>query len=309
MVSRRYVSEDLAAVLWKKSEEACRSLNDEIPQMYNAAEVNIYIQEINETLVPLSIEFKSRIDEVSGKRIWALVNTVEGEIAKVATEYTPAEIGLYKAVIDHIVLAPRDSFCVGEIACLREASSLKPSMPKSQAEATLKNFVANGWLYKSPRGRYTLSTRALIELELYLRRTYEDEIFDCAHCKELCTLGIACDSHLDECDTYLHRHCYDLLRRTTPRLKCPNCEADWTRRGAVRDIGEESLPADYDDLKARKRRSTMRSEAVEEEEGEDQLESSQLEREASPPPTKPQRKGRHLRKTQKTQQGSDEDGD
>ena len=47
------------------------------------------------------------------------------------------------------MLAPNESFCVSSLAALREVSSLKSSMSKSQAEATLGSFVARGWLVKS----------------------------------------------------------------------------------------------------------------------------------------------------------------
>ena len=53
------------------------------------------------------------------------------------------------------MLAPNESFCVSSLAALREVSTLKSSMSKTQAETTLNSFVAKGWLIKS---RYVLST-------------------------------------------------------------------------------------------------------------------------------------------------------
>jgi len=48
-------------------------LNEEIVAQYSAEEVHVYMGEINETLKPLSLEFKARNDEVTGKKIWAMV--------------------------------------------------------------------------------------------------------------------------------------------------------------------------------------------------------------------------------------------
>lgn len=96
------------------------ALNDEIELQFEAAEVGTYIQEINDTLTPLSIEFKSRMDEISGKRIWALVsypcfdiifddietlqvNTVDGEIAQIATDYTAVELAYFKQLVRRIL--------------------------------------------------------------------------------------------------------------------------------------------------------------------------------------------------------------
>ncbi|CAG8706028.1 15320_t:CDS:2, partial [Acaulospora colombiana] len=206
MISRRCVTEELATILWKKCEEACRSLNENIPSQFEAAEIGTYIQEINDTITPLSLEFKSRIDEVTGKRMWALIELV--------------------------VLAPADAYSVSSLAAIREVSNMKASMTKSQAEAALSNFVANGWLYRSDRGRYALSTRSLIELEIYLRRTYENDVPECSYCTELVTLGVACNNDDQSCRAVLHRHCYDLLRRSPNNFKCPLCKADWAQGGA-----------------------------------------------------------------------------
>ncbi|KIM29007.1 hypothetical protein M408DRAFT_23223 [Serendipita vermifera MAFF 305830] len=272
IISRRFVSEDLAAVLWKKCEDACISLNADIEAQFSREEIGTYINEINDTITPLSIEFKSRIDEVSGKRVWALVNTVDGEIAQLATEYTATEITYFKQLIDLIILAPADAFSVSSLAAIREVTNMKANMTKAQADAALQNFVANGWLYKSERGRYALSTRSLIELELYLRRTFEADVPECTHCTELCTLGYACnndeidvladeDEDSGACKIYIHRHCYISLRRAATAanpLKCPACGSDWTtapeeqgranakgknkEKTGVKEIGEWSVP-------------------------------------------------------------------
>ncbi|KAG8809357.1 hypothetical protein FRC17_003482 [Serendipita sp. 399] len=308
IISRRYVSEDLAVVLWKKAEEAC--LNEEIESQANPAEIGEYIQEVNETLVPLSIEFKSRIDEVSGKRIWAMVNIMDGDIAQIATEYSAAEINYYKAIVDLIVLAPADAFSVSSMLAIREVQNVKGGLTKAQGELTLRSFVVNGWLYKTKRGRYALSSRALIELELYLRNLFGDSIPECSQCMELCTLGVACNNVLEEsaCPVYLHRHCHDILRRGNPRLKCPRCEADWTKKGALRDIGEDSVPDNFDDMRRRKTRKSVQFDVddVEAEEAETEEEEEESDRPPSPKPAK-KGKGKLVRKSQLTQQSDEDD--
>ena len=56
------------------STEHTTGLNEDIEPQFSRDELGTYINEINDTIIPLSIEFKSRIEEVSGKRIWALVS-------------------------------------------------------------------------------------------------------------------------------------------------------------------------------------------------------------------------------------------
>lgn len=99
------------------------------------------------------------------------------------------------------------------MVALREAGNLPTkSFTKAQAEALLTSFVANGWLMLSPyvkhiklscdrvsssdtpvctrafrEGRYTLSSRAVMELQPYLKSTYEDEVLECTSCLEIVT--------------------------------------------------------------------------------------------------------------------------
>jgi len=182
---------------------------------------------------------------------------------------------------------------------------------------------------KIRQSRYALSTRSLIELELYLRRTFEGDVPECTHCTELCLLGYACtndenDGEEDDseaggaCKVYIHKHCYSALRRAataTNPLKCPTCSTDWSNAGeddargkakgkakdaGVRKIGEWGVPEGYEDrFFRRKRRSAAASEEEEqedEEQGMDTVVDAVVEEEellesppGTPPPTKPKR--------------------
>ncbi|KAG6880552.1 hypothetical protein C0993_005816, partial [Termitomyces sp. T159_Od127] len=100
------------------------------------------------------------------------------------------------------MLAPRRAYSVSSTVALREVSAIRPkmNMTKSQAEAVLGSFVAKGWLAKSKydtllfpsktqadttrRGRYSLSTRSLLELSPYLKTTYPEELVECTICLE-----------------------------------------------------------------------------------------------------------------------------
>ena len=87
-----------------------------------------------------------------------------------ATEYTPAEIAFFKAVVrvrtrafvgarpahagvfcqvDQIMLAPHESYCVSSLVALREVSFIQPTITKTHAEKVLTSLVARGWLVKS----------------------------------------------------------------------------------------------------------------------------------------------------------------
>ena len=101
------------------------------------------------------------------------------------------------------MLAPHEGYSVSSLVALREVNSLKTNMTKAQAEIVLGSFVAKGWLLKSRqvylslwsasrtdepsqrRGRYSLSTRTLLELLPYLKSTYPEECLECVICYEV----------------------------------------------------------------------------------------------------------------------------
>jgi non-structural maintenance of chromosomes element 1 len=103
------------------------------------------------------------------------------------------------------MLAPNEVYSVSSFAALREVNALKTNMTKTQAEVVLGSFVAKGWLLKSRsaflhifelsspvyvwffrRGRYSLSTRTILELYKYLKETFGDEyILECTICMEV----------------------------------------------------------------------------------------------------------------------------
>lgn len=77
------------------------------------------------------------------------------------------------------------------------------SMTKSQGEIVLASFVARGWLLRSKYGthylfkiiyelflfvrdgRYSLAPRTILELNMYFREEYPDEVIDCTICMEV----------------------------------------------------------------------------------------------------------------------------
>ncbi|KAJ3513654.1 hypothetical protein NLJ89_g2832 [Agrocybe chaxingu] len=151
-----------------------------------------YVTHINATIDKLDLEFRSIHDELSGREMYALVNRKGDEIAQMATDYTPVEIAFFKAVVEQIMLAPHESYSVSSLAALRELTVAKLSMSKSQAEVVLASFVSKGWLLKSVRGRYSLSTRSLLELFPYLKSNYPEEILEHQACPT-CTTGWAAE--------------------------------------------------------------------------------------------------------------------
>lgn len=274
VLSRGLLSGKLAQSIWGKSIDVVNASNNtlNIPNTKDRGSWDAFVAKINRSLDKLDLEFRYMHDELSGKEMYAIVNRKGDEIAQMATDYTPAEITFFKAIVEQIILAPREAFSVSSLAALRELNAAKLSMTKSQAEIVLASFVSKGWLLKSKRGRYSLSTRALMELLSYLKSTYPEEILECTICQEILTRGVGC--HTANCQTRMHHHCLARYRRT--KQVCPSCNKAWPQDPKDKQllpVGEDAAK-DGQDKRQTRMRSTEQSED-EDAEGEEDFQPSQ----------------------------------
>jgi len=126
--------------------------------------------------------------------------------------------------------------------------------------------VAKGWLLKSQRGRYSLSTRTLLELYKYLKETFGEEyILECTICMEIITRGVAC--HTPNCKTRMHYHCFKRFRRQASA--CPSCKHDWPQDADSKPlvpVGEGAVKDGQDDGRRQVRRKDTSEGSDEEDE-------------------------------------------
>ncbi|KAL0946997.1 hypothetical protein HGRIS_013142 [Hohenbuehelia grisea] len=253
LLSRPFVSATLAQTIWARCVAAVKAADPtlQIQHSSNRLAWDDFVARINVDLNGLDLEFKNLHDENTGREMYCLVNLKGDDVAQLATDYTPNEIAFFKAILEQIMLAPHESYCISSLAALREVSNLKSSMTKTQGELLLSSFVAKGWLHKTKRGRYTLSTRTELELLQYLKSTYPEEVLDCNVCDKIITRGIACPNA--DCQNRMHFHCFATYRRQ--KGTCPDCTTDWPREatdGGLIPIGEGAA-RDGQDAKRRVR--------------------------------------------------------
>jgi len=280
VISRRVLSADLAKILWKQCVEAVKAADDTVQINTNGADGwGEFLASVNKSLDPLDLELSRIRNEVTGKDVYALVNRREDEIARIASDYSPLEIAYFRALVEQIMLAPNSSYSISSLAALREVNTLTSPMTKTQAESVLASFVAKGWLLKSKKGRYSLSPRALLELQPYLKSTYPDEILDCTICFEILTRGRACPRA--NCRVRMHSACYEAYRRSNS--KCPACGEDWGRVGNDRvvDVGEAAAPKD--EWPRRTRRSATAEESEDDNEQGDADADGDVDVDVDPP--------------------------
>ncbi|KAJ8473266.1 hypothetical protein ONZ45_g16353 [Pleurotus djamor] len=328
LISRRVISVNLAQTLWAKCIDAVRGdlgrnflTNSAHPASILAADDSIeihhskqrdaweqFVVKINDSLDCLDLEFRHLHDEYTGQEVYALVNRRGDEIAQMATQYSPAEIAYFRALVEQIMLAPNESYCVSSMAALHKVNSLKTSMSKTQAEAVLGTFVANGWLLKSKQGRYTLSTRSLIELLHYLQSTYPDEIIECTACLEMITRGVAC--HTNNCKARMHFHCFNTYRKG--KNACPVCQTKWPEEATddpLIPVGEGAARKSDDLRPTRRQRGEEESDEEEElfdEDSQPSQEQSQSQASRSQPSrSQKSTKGKGKVKTEKSAEVDD----
>ncbi|KAF9438612.1 hypothetical protein BGZ76_006511 [Entomortierella beljakovae] len=191
-----------------------------------------FVAQLNEGLNSVELEFRKAQDEITGVSVMALTNTNGQKIAQVATGYTPTELEYFKHLLDSIVMADDEMFCISSTAALHEAGHLKNKenkplvMSKREAEALLDRFVSDKWLIRSRGGAYSLSMRTLLELQTYLKETFNDQIQECTLCMEIITKGQRCS--VAACSSRLHQHCAAAYFGNMNNPKCAMCHTQWT---------------------------------------------------------------------------------
>ncbi|GMK59863.1 hypothetical protein CspeluHIS016_0900800 [Cutaneotrichosporon spelunceum] len=287
LLSRRAMTDDTLLEMYKRSVKAVSSTDPDFapPFRADADGVTAFLGEVTTLLEPLGMLVKRGADEETGRRWTALVNAEgAGDVARLATDLTPLEIGFVRTLIAAIVESyPANS--VGSRAAVGLVRDLPGPMTKSAAEALLKALVARGWLAVSERGRYSLAPRGMLELDAYLRGEYDDYVQACRRCNRLVMTGVACAT----CDAHYHGYCYGMVtQRHAPCLECKTPFAD----PPPTPLGEKAVGRAQDGFErvSKRRRSgregdeeeedsqaagSMERRAVEEEEDEDELEEDE----------------------------------
>ncbi|KAF9100079.1 hypothetical protein BGX27_000488 [Mortierella sp. AM989] len=226
---------------------------DVYSQRFDAENFSDFITQLNEGLNNVELEFRQAQDEMTGATVMALTNTNGQKIAQVATGYTPTELEYFKHLLDSIVMADDEMYCISSTAALHEAGRLKNkenkplSLTKREAETLLDRFVADKWFVRSRAGAYSLSMRTLLELQTYLKETYGDQIQECTLCMEIITKGQRCS--VAACSSRMHHHCASKYFENRNNPKCTTCHTAWSGKVLIGLSDGASAPS-----KVRKRR-------------------------------------------------------
>ncbi|KAI9004700.1 Nse1 non-SMC component of SMC5-6 complex-domain-containing protein [Gaertneriomyces semiglobifer] len=196
------------------------------------------ISTLNNSLDAISLRLSRRHDPRTGEARYALINTSGDDISQLATTMSPAEAGYVKRLVESIVMGvgfsePGDHE-ISSTDALSIAPSCSPPLSKRDAQTLLSKLCAQTWLVER-NGTYTLSLRTQMELELYLKENYPDEITEC----KLCMESTFTDYEECQCGSRLHIYCVNKFKAREERagqLKCQECHEVWN--GTKRSIGK-----------------------------------------------------------------------
>lgn len=273
-----------------------------LPSDVNQDDLNSFISAANSKLSPLDLEIRSTIHQQSRERWYALVNTTSDPLTQLATTYTAEEISYVKRLLDSMFdgqnnRGKKEAMCISGMEAVQLA---KPSgrrdtqagasqgagqgLTLKEAETMLGRLLEEGWLEKSPKGFYSLSPRALMELKNWLVDTYNDppeegdedgdrsdKIKFCHACKDIITVvrirsririgyrrliyvqGQRCSRR--ECPCRLHDICTQSFFRMRRSQTCPLCDTAWDGKTYV---GEKAITTSESYLKGKRRSTNQR---------------------------------------------------
>ncbi|KAJ2056809.1 hypothetical protein GGI17_006001 [Coemansia sp. S146] len=188
-------------------------------------EIQPVIEQINGSMSAFSLELRSCMDQTSGIRNWALVNTNADAISTGATPYTASELVTLKTLVEGVFTEKMGNYSLSLHEALRMATkrngTAAGTLTRAETESLIRKFCADGWLATDPDGGYVvLGARSIIELQSFFNVGFGDYIRLCSLCKEMATSGIMCM----ECMEAVHPYCANRLASASGnQLACPAC--------------------------------------------------------------------------------------
>ncbi|KAL4659022.1 hypothetical protein GN956_G3406 [Arapaima gigas] len=183
-----------------------------------------FVDTINSQLQPLFMQIRKGMSEDEGLQYYALVNVADTDVTKMSSDYAANELELFRKTMDLIVDSENGTASSTDI--LNCADSLQTSkMKKKETEQVLSRLVQDKWLNEK-HGEYTLSTRSIMEMEQYIRNTYQDLVKSCAICHNIAFQSQMCSNQ--SCGVKIHIPCAARYYKGRADPRCPKCSEFWS---------------------------------------------------------------------------------
>ncbi|KDN44730.1 hypothetical protein K437DRAFT_263125 [Tilletiaria anomala UBC 951] len=197
MFTQRVLHRDHALALWKTATSICGA-------PFDRARFKDFLSDVSESLDTLGFDVLETKDQSTNVDLVCIINLQQDAPAELASSYSKPELQYIKRLIasltdeslqvkiELIFTAPNATYCINSLAALREAGQVEPPMSKRACQDLLNNLILHGWIRKTPRGRYTLTQRSLLELRSYLEEGFPAYARKCKECQELLTIVSTC---------------------------------------------------------------------------------------------------------------------
>ncbi|XP_064605105.1 non-structural maintenance of chromosomes element 1 homolog [Liolophura sinensis] len=228
----------------------CDRCNEPVPESADERKRRLaeLVITINTAIKQFSLEIRKGVSEDNGANYYCLINIQESPITRMASDYTPNELEFFKKIVGSIVAS--ETGTIGSTDALNLTNQLGKKMSKEAAQDMLRRMIRDNWMTLVD-GQYGMATRALLELEQYIREQYPNLATLCNLCKKLCLQCQTCE----QCNTKLHRACAARFFNQKKDVRCPgiNCNAVWEDYNNQDSPG--STPASSSTRETRKRKA------------------------------------------------------
>ncbi|CAO3673934.1 unnamed protein product [Rhizopus stolonifer] len=222
MLSRRFLPESEAEEVYSKICDITQSKNFLITKV-NQPICHLYFSN-HKLLEELDYSLRRSKCERTGNEFLSLVNIKQDKMSELASNYSPVELKFCRELFDAIVNADNENYAISTSKALRLGGPLK--LTNKETQDILDRLVEDGWIAEN-EGVYFLDTRALAELQGYLRDQYGEAMKECTICLDVVTMGEYCA--LGNCPVRLHKYCADSQFREAQNPTCPQCSTTWLR--------------------------------------------------------------------------------
>ncbi|XP_068102988.1 non-structural maintenance of chromosomes element 1 homolog isoform X1 [Hyperolius riggenbachi] len=180
-----------------------------------------FVGVINKHLQPVFMQIRKGTDENNEKTYYALVNLAENDVAKMSLDYAENELELFRKTMDLIVDSDNGFASSTNILNLTDQLQTK-KIKKKEVEQLLQRFVQDKWLIEKD-GEYSLHARCVMEMEHYIKNTYQDIVKTCNICHNIAIQGQICEN----CGIKIHLTCVAKYFKGKPEPQCPQCTEQW----------------------------------------------------------------------------------
>ncbi|CAG7824327.1 unnamed protein product [Allacma fusca] len=190
------------------------------------------VRGINEEIKPFNMAIRSANCELTGKKFFIFMVTVENSIVKMQMMFTSSEIEIFQKCLDGMMRKyPNFSLPMNE--CINVLKDIDSRTSLTHAETFINKMISLQYFTKNPPNSedfdVTLGVRGIREFEPLLVDLYRDVVRSCSLCKMILLHGYRCPG----CKILFHQHCY--LKYVATCKQCKSCNASWGVRKNMLD--------------------------------------------------------------------------